>query len=134
MNEGQTKLIEMLRAKMLDDGGISVRQAATRINLSHGALNNILNGDRDIGAEAAIRIAQYLGLPPANVLNMLGLTEFLDLIKAISPTTPTQTISPIIYDLAREFHDLTPNQIKSIINIARTFKETNELYLTTEKK
>jgi len=104
------------------------------MGITPAALSLILNNERAIGAETAVRIARYLDLPLAEVLHLANLDEFLQLITGIVSVNekPSQykpkTISSedkYLTQIIDQLSDLTTNQLKIISDLAHTFRESN---------
>ena len=52
---------EILREDVLDELGVSANAFAQAIGVPHNRITAILNGQRGISADTALRIARYLG-------------------------------------------------------------------------
>lgn len=52
---------EVLRNTVLGDNGLSVREFARRLRVSHGALSRVVNAKAPVRADMALRLSDALG-------------------------------------------------------------------------
>lgn len=130
------RLTGLIETKMSLEGK-NQKEVAAIMGITPAALSLILSNSRAIGLDTAIRIAQYLDIPFADVLALAGLDESLRILTGVIDVNikPSEiklntinTITTEDYFMNQaidELTGLTPTQLKSIITIARTFKESN---------
>ncbi len=54
----------VMLADILGSAGLSVRQAATRLGVTHPTLNNVVNCDASVSTDMALRLAALFGNSP----------------------------------------------------------------------
>ena len=64
-----------LRAEAVEPAGLSVTEAAARLQVTRQAMSNLLNGKAGLSAEMAIRFEKAFGLSAATLLRMQGSYE-----------------------------------------------------------
>ena len=64
-----------LRCEAVEPAGLSVTEAAARLQVTRQAMSNLLNGKAGLSAEMAIRFEKAFGLSAATLLRMQGSYE-----------------------------------------------------------
>lgn len=81
---------------------------AMRAGITQAAISNILNGNREIGAKAALAIAGALNLPPDRVFREAG----------ILPASPGPERDPTFQELLDIMKNLPPDERQEILDYA----------------
>jgi transcriptional regulator with XRE-family HTH domain len=92
-----TEFAEWLE-KRLERKGWTLRELAQRAGLTHAAISNVLNGQRNPGLKFCLGIADALDEPPELVMRRAGLLPELPAPEGISAHTFNELMD-IIYNL-----------------------------------
>lgn len=99
-NMPDTKVAEFAEwlEKRLERKGWTLRELAQRAGLTHAAISNVLNGQRNPGLKFCLGIADALDEPPEFVMRRAGLLPELPAPEGFSQETIRELID-IIYNL-----------------------------------
>jgi transcriptional regulator with XRE-family HTH domain len=92
----------------LQQRGWSVRELARRAGVSHGAINNVLNGYSNAGPDLCTAIARAFHMPVETVFRQAGLLP-----------EPTQDERGYIREVLEIMRELTPDERYEILSYAQ---------------
>jgi len=86
---------EVLREEFIKPMGMSQREFAEKIGVTHTRLNQIVNEKRSVTADTALRLAKALGTTPEFWMNLQARYD-LDQTRDVSGTKIEQEVRPLV--------------------------------------